>query len=223
MDAVKYPLINFLDSAMFLSLAFQIGWAIFTARMKALGDLDEETGTNEYSTDSRTKLLEDMGNSYGGFIYSMYLLQYISVITVCPALSLFSTPYLWHGVKRRGFRLMMATILTGTSGYMNFKWLEVIFRIGQGEGHMWCFPVLLFQIIPPRPEIKTMYAAWFCCFTLLFVTTIRQTRLLPRPLLCWYRTTGRSLVHALGQFWIRKSHTLFDNISDFFLDPTESQ
>jgi hypothetical protein len=117
---------------------------------------------------------------------------------------------------------MMATILTGTSGYMNFKWLEVIFRIGQGEGHMWCFPVLLFQIIPPRPEIKTMYAAWFCCFTLLFVTTIRQTRLLPRPLLgieplvvLWF-TLWVSL-------WIRKSHTLFDNISDFFLDPTESQ
>jgi hypothetical protein len=94
MDAVKYPLINFLDSAMFLSLAFQIGWVIFTARMKALDDLDEETGTNEYSTDSRRKLLEDMGSSYGGFIYSMYLLQYISVITVCPALSLLSTPYL---------------------------------------------------------------------------------------------------------------------------------
>lgn len=94
-DDLAITLRSFLDSGLYLGLTVQIATIIYYY---------VETLVAGFSLMSITELP-------GGHFYNLLLMSHMSFITLCPILTLMSTPYFRRKIRRRGFRLLLVTAI----------------------------------------------------------------------------------------------------------------
>lgn len=213
-DAATSPLVTFLDAALFLAFTMQIAAIIWSAKLDRAAYISDEA--------ARQVAIDGFGKGPGGRVYSIYILLYTSIITTCPALTLISTPYLWDGLKRRGYRLFIMTVLMLIGGIVNLLWTEVAGQLSTYDlPNAGCMSKFLFEVIPGQQEQHVLRSAWVLCFTALITIIIIQAKEnCPRPILRWYRAMsgffhrriwpafGR-FFRAIGRFFARQFRTLF--------------
>ncbi|KAI5820204.1 hypothetical protein BZA77DRAFT_301799 [Pyronema omphalodes] len=213
-DAAASPLVTFLDAALFLALTMQIAAIIWSAKIDRAGYISDEAG--------RQAAIDGFGKGSGGRVYSIYILLYTSVITTCPALTLISTPYLWDGLKRRGYRLFVMTVLMLIGGIVNLLWTEIAGQLSAYDlPHAGCVSIFLFEVIPGQTEKNVLRSAWVLCFTaLILIIIIQAKKNCPRPILRWYRAMRGFLrkrvwpsfghfFKAIGRFFVHQFRKLF--------------
>jgi hypothetical protein len=100
-DALTTSLSTILDSALFLSLVLHIAcWAL-------LFESERSSGTERTVTGARFP---------GASIYNSALRQHSMAITICPCLSIISTPYLRKKIRRLGSRVFITILALVLSG-----------------------------------------------------------------------------------------------------------
>jgi hypothetical protein len=152
MSALK----NFLDSALYLSLTVQIATLVWTQRFNPA----------------------DYEGRIGGFIYDLILLMYTPIITICPVLTLINSPFLRKKIRRRHFRLLLATASTGYALYFNItatdtykQFAPLIYNQGEIYG---CMPEFLVSILPAKVEAKLLHTSWAMCMVALIFTFVLE-------------------------------------------------
>jgi hypothetical protein len=101
----------------------QLAAVIWTAKIMKLVISDDVS--NKAMEEFEKTFTDAFGSGPGGSLYSIYLLLYTSIISTCLTLTLISTPYLWKGIKHRGFRLMLMSILMFIAAIINLLWSDM--------------------------------------------------------------------------------------------------
>lgn len=154
MKAASLTLLSkFFDSALFFSLMVQIAGVMWATNIKHHGH--------------PTTFTDDILGSIeqGGYLYSIIMLFYTSIVSILPLSILVATPFFWRRIRRHNFRfhaMIVILVLSGIIIFLRTQHYLDLYRedIGHNSG---CATEFTFEILPPRTEMKILQCSWTLC------------------------------------------------------------
>ncbi|KAI5795972.1 hypothetical protein FPQ18DRAFT_387194 [Pyronema domesticum] len=143
--ALTTALRSLLDSALYLSLTIQIAAILYGGDIKP------------------RKAPYFVIDLLGGDLYNFILTLYTSIITICPVLTLISTPYLRTSFRRRDLRLVIVTAAIACAGHLNIDRTKIYKSLAPEFPKEGCVPGFLVDLLPEGTEFKLLRTSWALC------------------------------------------------------------
>lgn len=107
--------------------------------------------------------------------YNALLMNWISLLTIYPCLSILNTPSLWPHLRRRRFRLLATAACIGMSGALcGTFWDEVFTSTTIDYDNPGCIVPYFHASIPRQVEARLLLASWIPCAWTLIIITVTQ-------------------------------------------------
>lgn len=201
-DATATSLTTFLDLAIFFSMTLQFAGLLWLLQTEAFFASHQGNGSPCANRSCHFNSDDTLAgaSALGGHLYNSLMLLYMSIITMCPLVTLLNTPYFWQNIRRHEFRLLAMALILILGGAVNIYWIGsyMEFYLLERKDHgtfpdaisnpkQGCLAPFLFEILPPPLEMKILRSSWgVCTFTLLLCLVLRWGNLCTGWIKGWY-------------------------------------